>query len=111
MLGRNAPYEQICKRTQYLPQYLAADSSGLWPEQAEKFGRSGEPVFSLPLQRDQIDPFVECSRTGVHKRQKIVSLAGAGGRATKIEIALTGRGWDTKTPDREKLTRLSQLHQ
>ncbi len=27
------------------------------------------------------------------------------------KLASTGRGWDTKTPDREKRTRLSQLHQ
>lgn len=93
------------------PQYLDADSSGMWPEQAEKFGRTGEPASSLPLHRDQIDLFGECSRTGLHNRQKNLSPADAGGRATEIEIALTGRGWDTKTPDREKLTRLSQLHQ
>ncbi|GJL60377.1 MAG: hypothetical protein NPIRA03_32340 [Nitrospirales bacterium] len=29
----------------------------------------------------------------------------------QIEISPTGRGWDTKTPDREKRPRLSQLHQ
>jgi len=53
-----------------------------------------------------------CSRIGVHNRQqKNLSQADAGGCALEIEIALTGRGWDTKTSDKEKLPYLSQLHQ
>ena len=100
MWGRNAPYEHVCIRT--APQSLNPDSSGMWPEQAEKFGGTGEPVFSLPLQWDRIDLFRECSRTGLHNRQKIVSPANVEGRATEIEIAPLFAGAGTPKHQKEK---------
>ena len=67
-MGPECLYEHVCKTP---PQSLNADSSGMWPEQAEKFGRPGEPASSLPLQWDRIDLFREFSRTGLHNRQKL----------------------------------------